>query len=334
MDLRQLEIVQAVAETGSFTGAGRKLRVSQSAISRQILLLEEELNESIFLRVGRKVRITPAGESLVQLSHRVFGDIKETVTVIGDSQQVLNGTLRLAGGMTVCMYVFPALLLEYRRHHSRVEVKLITGTSQRLLQEIRSGAADLGFITLPVNETELVTVPAMEEEMLLVAHPSHPLARKKRIVPQDLAQQPFVLFEAASNSRRVVDAFFIKERIEPRIVMETENVEILKALVRSEMGITIIPYQAVAREVRSRQLFCARIPGARMPSGHPGYGPLPGKSLFQRFADLSFGLWALQDEMQDTPPPTGDELIRFREAAEDSIAVADAILRCLERREA
>ncbi len=211
MDLRQLEIVQAVAETGSFTGAGRKLHVSQSAISRQILLLEDELNESIFLRVGRRIRITPAGESLVQLSNRVFGDIKETITVIGESQQVLSGTLRLAGGMTVCMYVFPQLLQEYRRHHSGVEVKLITGTSQRLLQEIRTGAADLGFITLPVNESELVTVPAMEEEMLLVAHPSHPLAKKKRILPHDLVQQPFVLFEAVSNSRRVVDSFFIKE---------------------------------------------------------------------------------------------------------------------------
>ena len=145
MDLRQLEIVQAVAETGSFTGAGRKLHVSQSAISRQILLLEDELNESLFLRIGRRVRITAAGESLVQLSNRVFGDIKETVTVIGESQQVLSGTLRLAGGMTVCMYVFPQLLQEYRRQHSLVEVKLITGTSQRLLQEIRSGAADLGL---------------------------------------------------------------------------------------------------------------------------------------------------------------------------------------------
>jgi DNA-binding transcriptional LysR family regulator len=177
---------------------------------------------------------------------------------------VLSGTIRLAGGMTVCMYVFPALLREYRRHHSSVEVKLITGTSQRLLQEIRAGSADLGFITLPVTEPELVTVPAMEEEMLLVAHPSHPLARKKRILPHDLVQQPFVLFEAASNSRRVVDAFFVKERIEPRIVMETENVEILKALVRSKMGITIIPYQAVAREVRMRQLFCARISGTHL----------------------------------------------------------------------
>jgi DNA-binding transcriptional LysR family regulator len=264
MDLRQLEIVQAVAETGSFTGAGRKLRVSQSAISRQVLLLEAELNESLFLRVGRRIRITPAGDALVQLSHRVFGDIRETITVIGESQQVLSGTIRLAGGMTVCMYVFPMLLQEYRRHHSMVEVKLITGPAQRLLHEIRTGAADLGFITLPVQEPELVTVPAMEEEMLLVAHPSHPLAKKKRIVPQDLAQQPFVLFEAASNSRRLIDEFFVKERIQPRIVMETENVEILKALVRSEMGVTIIPYQAVAREVRSGQLACARISGPHL----------------------------------------------------------------------
>ena len=264
MDLRQLEIVTAVAETGSFTAAGRKLNVSQSAISRQILLLEEEMNETIFLRIGRRIRITAAGEALLQLSHRVFGDIKETVTLIGESQQVLSGTIRLAGGMTVCMYVFPMLLQEYRRQHSAIEVKLITGTSQRLLQEIRSGAADLGFITMPVNEPELVTVPAMEEEMLLVAHPSHPLAKKQRIVPQDLEQQPFVLFEAVSNSRRVVDSFFAKEGIEPRIVMETENVEIIKALVRSEMGITIIPYQAVAREVRSGQLFCARISGTHL----------------------------------------------------------------------
>ena len=71
MDLRQLEILQAIAETGSFTACGRRLHVSQSAISRQILLLEEELGEALFLRVGRQVRMTPAAESLVQLGQRV-----------------------------------------------------------------------------------------------------------------------------------------------------------------------------------------------------------------------------------------------------------------------
>jgi DNA-binding transcriptional LysR family regulator len=73
--------------------------------------------------------------------------------------------------------------------------------------------------------------------------------------------QPFVLFESGSNTRRVVDEFFVKERIEPRIVMETENVEILKAMVKTGLGITIIPYQAVAADIRSRRLFSKRITG-------------------------------------------------------------------------
>ena len=264
MDLRQLEIVQAVAETGSFTGAGRKLHVSQSAISRQILLLEDELHEPLFLRNGRRIRITPAGDALLSLSRRVFTDVKETVTLIGESQQKLTGTLRLAGGMTVCLYVFPILLKEFRRLHPKVDVKLITGSSQRLLQELRSGSADLGFLTLPVNEPDIVAVPAMEEELLVVTHPAHPLAKNKRIVSQDLVRQPFVLFESGSNTRRLIDEFFVREMIQPEIVMETENVEILKALVRTEIVITIIPYEAAAREVRSGQLFCSRIAGVSL----------------------------------------------------------------------
>src|SRR5690349_20370985 len=114
MDLRQLEIIRAIADTGSFTAAGEKLHVSQSAISRQILLLEEELGESVFHRIGRRIRITPAGESLLQLSHRVFQDLQDTVTTISEKQESLRGSLRLVGGMTVCLYVFPTLLSEVR----------------------------------------------------------------------------------------------------------------------------------------------------------------------------------------------------------------------------
>ena len=82
MDLRQLEIIRAIADSGSFTAAGEKLHVSQSAISRQILLLEDELGEPVFHRIGRRIRITPAGESLLHLSNRVFQDLEETVAAI------------------------------------------------------------------------------------------------------------------------------------------------------------------------------------------------------------------------------------------------------------
>jgi DNA-binding transcriptional LysR family regulator len=106
-----------------------------------------------------------------------------------------------------------------------------------------------------------VTVPVLQEELLIVTAAKHPLSKKRKVMPQDLVGQPFVLFESGSNTRRAVDEFFMTARIEPQIVMETENVEILKQLVRHGLGITIIPYQAVARDVTQGQLFCARIEG-------------------------------------------------------------------------
>src|SRR5215204_4743105 len=187
MDLRQLEILQEIAETGSFTACGRKLNGSQSAISRQILLLEEELGEPLFLRIGRKVRMTPAAESLVQLGKRVFQDVRETVGAITDRTRALRGTLRLSGGMTVCLYVFPPLLKQMRRTHPLLDVRLTVAAAGRSVEEIRAGRVDAGLLTLPVDESDLVTVPVMREELLVVTMPAHPLAKKKRIQASDLS---------------------------------------------------------------------------------------------------------------------------------------------------
>jgi DNA-binding transcriptional LysR family regulator len=261
MDLRQLEIIRAIAESGSFTAAGEKLHVSQSAISRQILLLEDELGEPVFHRIGRRIRITPAGESLLQLSNRVFQDLNETVSTISDKRESLRGTMRLVGGMTVCLYVFPKLLSELRRVHPNLDLKVTVGSAERSIAMLRAGAGDLGMITLPVEANDLISVPVLQEDLLLVTYPSHPLARKRQIVPADLTRQPFILFETGSITRRIVDQFFMRERIESEIVMETENVEIIKAMVRHGIGISIIPWQAAADDVRTKQLFCTPIAG-------------------------------------------------------------------------
>jgi len=261
MDLRQLEILQAIAETGSFTACGRKLHVSQSAISRQIALLEDELGEPLFLRVGRQVRMTPAAEALVKLGQRVFLDVRDTVDSITDRTRELRGTLRLSGGMTVCLYIFPTLVKQLKRSHPKLDVRMMVATAGRSVEEIRAGHVDAGLLTLPVEEADLVTLPVLREELLLVAMPQHPLAKRKRITAQDLAGEPFVLFEAGSGTRRVIDRFFLSENIEPNIVMDTENVEIIKAMVKEGLGLGIVPYMAVAREVRARQFFATRIEG-------------------------------------------------------------------------
>ena len=264
MDLRQLEILCAIAEAGSFTGAGDKLHVSQSAISRQVLMLEDELGEPVFIRQGRGAVPTRAGRTLIELGRRLIEDLTLTVGQLRDEHQALGGTVRIAGGMTVCLYVLPPLLHEFRRAHPKVEVKLITGATPRLVRQLRTGLADLALLTLPIEEPSCAVVPAMREELLIVLPPGHPLAGTAGVQPQDLAAEPFVLFEPQSNTRRTVDRFFTECGIHPRVVLETENVEILKALVGIGMGLTIIPYQAVADEVRAGKLACARIAGATL----------------------------------------------------------------------
>jgi DNA-binding transcriptional LysR family regulator len=149
MDLRQLEILRAVADKGSFTAAAKVLNVSQSAVSRSVLLLEEELREPLFLRLGRRVRPTAAGAALLDLSRRVLADVRETTaSILDQSQRQLAGTLQLGGGMTVCLHVFPALLKEFRKTHPKVEIKLTTGATPQLLERLRSGALDVGLLTL------------------------------------------------------------------------------------------------------------------------------------------------------------------------------------------
>jgi DNA-binding transcriptional LysR family regulator len=261
VDLRQLEILCAIAETGTFTGAGEKLHVSQSAISRQVLLLEDELREPLFIRQGRGAVPTRAGQTLIQLGKRLLEDLTATVGQMRDEHRELHGTLRIAGGMTVCLNVFPSLLKEFRRANPRVEIKLITGATPRLIRQLRTGSADVALLTLPVEEPSFVVVPALREELMLVMPHDHPLAGKRRVPPKDLAMEPFVLFEPLSNTRRTIDRLFTRVGIEPRVVLETENVEILKALVASGMGLSIIPYQSVAEEVRTGTLAVARIAG-------------------------------------------------------------------------
>ena len=308
MDLRQLEILQAIAETGSFTACGRKLHVSQSAISRQILLLEEELGEPLFLRVGRQVRMTPAAESLVQLGQRVFLDVRETVGAITDRTRELRGTLRLSGGMTVCLYVFPPLLKQLRRMHPHLEVRLTVALAGRSVQEIRGGRVDAGLLTLPVEETDLVTVPALREELLLVTAPTHQLAKRRKVLPRDLAGLPFVLFEMGSATRKVIDHFFASWNIEPTIVMDTENVEIIKALVKTGLGVGIVPYQAVAREVKAGQLFCARIEGHELVR-ETGWVYARANRVPRMIDELLLAFGSIKDKLRLAPRGRADGVI-------------------------
>jgi DNA-binding transcriptional LysR family regulator len=264
MDLRQLEMFRAVAEQGTFTKAAGRLKVSQSAVSRQVQLLEHELGGTLLRRSGKGVSLTEAGELLLRMTHRVERDVEEALAEISQTHALQRGTLHLGGGMTVCLYILPRLLKKYRRLFPGVDLRVTAGSSEKILERVRAHEIDLGLLTLPIVARDMEVVPVLREELVVVTAPGHPLSRERSIDPKSLSKFPVILYETGSNTRKVLDQYFLEEEISASIAMESENVEIIKAMVAINLGVTIIPYTPVAKDVRAGRLAYSRIRGQRL----------------------------------------------------------------------
>jgi DNA-binding transcriptional LysR family regulator len=261
MDVRQLEMFKAVAEEGSFTQAAQRLHVSQSAISRQVKLLEEELQGKLLHRGARRVTLTHAGELLLRMSIRVQQDMAEVISQISETHELRRGTLTLAGGMTVCMLILPRLLRKYRSLYKHVDLRVVSGSSEEVAGMLRNHEVDLALLTLPIVARDLEVLPVLKEELVVVTSPGHPLSKSRVVDAAELGRYPLIVYEPGSNTRKVIDSFFTLNNIPMEIAMETENVEIIKAMVAAGLGITLVPYMAIAREAKQRRIAFARLRG-------------------------------------------------------------------------
>ena len=264
MDVRQLEMFRAVAEEGTFTRAAERLHVSQSAITRQLQLLEYELGTLLLRRTHHGVVLTPDGEVLLTTANRINSEIVDAVSQISGARDLQRGILSLGGGMTVALYVFPKLLKKFRSLYNNVELKVTTGEADTLLRLLRIRQIDLALLTLPIVAPDLEVMPVLKEEMVVITAGNHPLGREHTVDARKLARYPFVLFESGSNTRKVVDDFFREAGVAVNVVMQTENVEIIKAMVASGLGISFLPYAAIASESRTGRFAWVRVRGHKL----------------------------------------------------------------------
>jgi DNA-binding transcriptional LysR family regulator len=264
MDLPQLEMFLAVAEEGSFTRAGERLHVSQSAVSRQVGLLERELGGRLFHRDGRRPTLTLAGELLARTASSLSRQLQDVTGQIADVHELRRGRLRLAGGMSVCMYILPRLLKRYRALHPEVDLRVTSGTSEAVLRKLRSHEVDLALLTLPILERDLDVVPVLREEMVVVTAPGHPLVARPTVEPREVGRYPLILYELGSRTREAVENFLREENVQFDVAMETENAEIIKAMVANGNGITVLSHATVASDVRHRRLAFARLRGRKV----------------------------------------------------------------------
>lgn len=265
MDIRQLEMFAAVAENASFTQASRQLHVAQSAISRQVRLLEEELGEQLFKRLNRRVYLTQAGETLLRYARRIFVELRDAAMEVSEIANLNRGRITIGAGMTACMYLLPPVLENFKVKYPNVEPVVVTGPTEKLLEQLRDNKLDVGVLSLESGGPDLEVVPICSEELVVVCSPrENRLAGRKVMDPRELEAFPMILFGRPAAIREIIEDFFKAANIRPRISMESESVATIKPLVAINLGLSILPLRAVLGEAERGELHYLRLRGHKL----------------------------------------------------------------------
>ncbi len=239
MDFDQLTTFIQVVKQRSFSRAGEKVFLSQSAVSAQIRQLEEHYGEQLLDRAGKSVRPTPAGEVLYEYAKRLLGLRDESKRAVADQASRPRGELLVGANEATCLYVLPEIFSEYHRRFPGVQIVIYRNFSHKIIERVEEGTIDAGIVTLPVKSPSLRVHPIFRDRIMLMTAVDNPLARRPAVTIAEIAQQPLI-FPRTGFTRRMLDKFFRPYRAQLRITMELASVGMIKRFVAAGLGVSLI----------------------------------------------------------------------------------------------
>jgi DNA-binding transcriptional LysR family regulator len=245
---------QEIVRQASFSRAAEALHLSQPAVSHHIRHLEHALGARLLERVGRRAFPTAAGELLLTHAGRAFAELEAARQSIQRLRGVVAGRVRVGTGATASIYLLPDALRRLRARHPELDLAVVTGNSADLAAAVAGSELDVAVLTLPVAGRQLLATPFCVDTQVAIAAPSQAWPRRA-LRPSDLARAPLILYERGGTIRRVIDAWFRKSRVQPRVAMELGNAEAIKRLVAAGLGVSIVSAVAVRSETRARVLI-------------------------------------------------------------------------------
>ena len=281
MDFRQLRYALSVSKERSFTGAAKRLNISQSAVSEQVKLLEEEIGFELFHRTSRGIESTDRGRTFLYESERVMGDLLSLSDTARRLRGALSDTLMIGMGSGMAQIFIPRMFADLRRDLPGVRLEIMTAPTKNIFNELHEERIDAG-IAIESNPDRLpaglIFDRLVEAEMALITHPKHALARSKQ--PIDIGRllaEPFIMSELTVGYGQVVFSLFTDLGIRPNILAVVDNIETMKMIVQAGGGIAIVPRACAENEVALGLLKALAIAPARNVSF----------SLFRRHEPLS-----------------------------------------------
>jgi LysR family transcriptional regulator, nitrogen assimilation regulatory protein len=251
MELRSLSYFARIAELGSITRAAAHLHLAQPALTRHVQRLEEELGVALFTRANRGVRLTEAGQKLLESATRILRDVERTGDEIRAQDAQPSGRIILGITPTLCPILVPELFARMRRDFPRVELKVMHAGMVRLEEFVIDGRVDVALLSELSRSRLVVSTRLAQEEMVLVTKPggrpgAHPGAQPAGSVGGDeLSRTPLIL---GDGLRAAMHALLAGRGIELNVEIEVNDHETIRLMVQQGAAASILPYSSVARE--------------------------------------------------------------------------------------
>jgi DNA-binding transcriptional LysR family regulator len=245
LTLRQLQVFESTARHLSLSRAAEELHLSQPGVSMQLKKLAESVGHPLLEQSSKRVRLTEQGQELVATAREILGAVKRYELSLVASQGLTQGTLRLVA-ISTASYFIPRLLGEFAQLHPSIKISLRVTNRELVLETLTAGLDDLYILGQPPEGLAVTAIPFMENPLIVLAAPDHPLAKMRHIPLARLAEEPWLLREPGSGTRKAVERLFAENGFTLTPRMELGNNESIKQAVLTGLGISVLSRHTLA----------------------------------------------------------------------------------------
>lgn len=254
MDMDQIKIFCDLAETRSFSKAASRNLISQSAVSQQIKNIEQQFKLQLIDRTCRPLALTQAGEIFHQGCKDIYSRYEEFRNRLADFTHQITGSVTIAGIPSIVLYLLQPYVRYYLQQHPNVRLYVEAMRANQAVETVLADRADIGMVACPKPDRRLAILPFYRERLILVMHPRHPLAAKKKVPITALQLQPFIHFEKDQSTRKLIDKILKDYGVTIKPIMELDSIETMKRGIEANVGLSVLPEIAVSQELKSGTL--------------------------------------------------------------------------------
>lgn len=254
MELRQLFFFMEVARHRSITKAAEHLHISQPALSKSIISLEEELGMTLIIRTNKTSDLTDAGNVVLDYAQKMTGQLDEMRLTLNDLTNLSRGQINIGLPPFIGSLFFPRVMAKFHRAYPNIELNITEYGGARVVKSVEEGEFELGVAVLPLDERIFNVYPIVEEDIKLLVHKKHPLASRKEVYVKDLKDEEFIFYHEEFALNQIIrNHFIITAGFEPKILFKSSQWDLMSQMVAANLGLTILP-QSICNRVFAKDI--------------------------------------------------------------------------------